>query len=193
MKQLSQEIINSVHWANKYFPEGRIVFCGSFGLALNGLLNREIKDVDLLTEKNYYMEYGMDGREGNSGEFWMPTDNKNRQVLVKCFKLKSPDNIVIDVLHRLNSKRKEENGFEVEYTEVDFYGEKILVETPQGAITAKKRYLQSDQLQYRDKHIADLEEIEINMRMKEITDIYIGEKNIGSIEDWQVYKDNMIE
>lgn len=187
MKQFSQEIINSVHWANKHFPSGRVVFCGSFGLALNGLLDREIKDIDLLTEKNYYMEWNMEGREGNSGQFWVPTANKNRQILVKCFKLQSPDKITIDILHRTGDKE-----FEVEYTEVDFYGEKIFVETPQGAITAKQRYLQSDQLQYKDKHIADLREIESNLVLKAVPiEVSISIEN--SIEDWQIYKDNMIE
>jgi hypothetical protein len=46
-------LIETVKWVHGVF-EGRVTFCGSFGLILNGLISRPIKDLDIITDDNYY-------------------------------------------------------------------------------------------------------------------------------------------
>lgn len=109
MKQTHDtKIILTVLWVNKIF-NGKVTFCGSFGLKLNGKIHREVHDVDCITDECYYgknpIEYfpaKIYNREnffynvykGESAEFFVDG------VLVKIFKLISPQGIHVDVMFR---------------------------------------------------------------------------------------------
>jgi hypothetical protein len=131
---------------------GEIIYCGSFGLKLHGLLEREVKDLDIITTKNYYsaefigrIENIKKGNESGSGEF------KCEGVKVMCFKT----NVMgkgIDVFY--TPKAPEFNLIEI------VPGVIIKVEKPFGAIKAKVSYLNSNQRINKEKHIADLNYIE---------------------------------
>lgn len=154
--------VETVKWVNELF-NGKVTFCGSFGLVLNGKLKRPLKDLDVITEENYYGQpgklpdpvhetfFGLHSTNdwGNSGQYWV---NGNK---VYCFKIEhAVHNVVVDVLY---------TGLPTDYDIVDFYGIKIRVEKPDAAIVAKIQYAQSPQLEYREKHESDLKAMGIDV------------------------------
>lgn len=168
----SDEIIETVHELNKRF-NSEIVFCGSLGLTINKLLNREVHDVDCLLLNEY------DGGLGNKSDdikLFLPINNggsfdfilDGNLVRVEKF---TRNNIHIDLFHH-------EKVNETKYLTVDFHGVNIKVELPLGAIKAKQEYCNLNQLTTRDKHIKDLEYI------KTIMDIKIPEYNNDNNLPW---------
>ena len=147
--KFSKDFIDAVHKVNEKY-KGNVVFCGSFGLVLNGLLDRPIKDIDVLTFENYFVS--PERELGNSGVF----DVGNIEVL--CFK-EHINNITIDTLYRNDSEN-------IKYSNIDFYNISIKVELPQSAILFKKQYIESnkDKSNFNtEKHLKDLEDIKINL------------------------------
>ncbi len=145
-KFISEKIISVVRLLESKHPD--IIFCGSFGLVLNGLLHREVKDLDIITQKNYYGtgdffgEYLVDIECGRSERFMV---GKNRVVSFKLL----IDGISIDVLYNLDENPT--------YNVKCFDGLYINVEEPESAIKAKKGYLQNDRSVYSAiKHLKDL-------------------------------------
>ena len=51
--QFDSSIVQAVHWINSKL-EGKVVFCGSFALKYNGLIDRVIKDIDCFSEECFY-------------------------------------------------------------------------------------------------------------------------------------------
>jgi len=159
-KYITPSIVKLIHGLNKVF-NGRIVFCGSFGLVYNNKLDREIGDIDAITFDNYYggdenvvrWQNGINGFTripGESGSFSMD----DRTVL--CFRLEHDNKSMLptDIMYVMGN-------YMPKYTEVDFHGTMIKIENPDGAIFAKKQYIDSPQLENRDKHKTDIEKIGI--------------------------------
>ncbi len=123
------------------------VFCGSFGLVLNGLLDRKVNDLDVITSENYWKWGGFfpdERRENHEGsqKFMVGKDT------VLSFKVHL-NGIKVDVLYNEGSKP--------EYTTADFGMMSIRVETPGSAIRAKKLYIVNDRSNESVvKHLKDL-------------------------------------
>jgi hypothetical protein len=147
--KFTQEFINVVHKINDDY-EGKVVFCGSFGLVLNGLLDREVHDIDVLTFENHYLtNNNKNDRElGGSGKFMVG----GKEVL--RFK-RNVNGYDIDVLYKDD---------ELKYSEQNFYNKIIKVEQPMQAVIAKKQYLESNANHVnKEKHLHDLEIIRNKM------------------------------
>lgn len=136
--QYKDPITETVLWLNKIFA-GRVTFCGSFGLAVNGLLNRSVHDIDCITEQNFFGKPPW-GYLGDSWEDYYTSSADTSAkfyvdgVLVKVFKLTSPSGIKVDVMYRPDIVCREM---------VKFCGERILVEDPESAIKVKKYYIEN--------------------------------------------------
>lgn len=145
MKYISNNIIETVKEIAAKYP--KTVFCGSFGLVLNGLLHREVIDLDVITEINYYGEGGFfdDNRihpKSNSHTF-MINDDKVECFNIELYKVK------VDVLFSHNTKP--------DYNVMKFDNVFIKVEKPISAIIAKLGYLKNDRsIKSFIKHLKDL-------------------------------------
>lgn len=164
----------TVLWLNTVF-KGKVTFCGSLGLKLNGKLTRKVHDIDCITDKDHYgidpqkwlpknIKDAFEVYQGNSAKF------KVNGVLVKCFKMTSPQGIHVDVMYRPDG---------VKSTNHELNGKIIKVEVPESAIAVKKYYLKNwstmdgcTGASY-EKHKTDL------IKLKEYTD----ENNIDSSSD----------
>lgn len=130
-KHITREVVNTVLWVNTLF-KGKVTFCGSFGLVLNGKLDRPIHDIDCITDVDYYGKSGYDEIfqygvcSSGSEKFYV------EGVLVKVFKIYSPSGMGIDVMFRADGVKSEKRFFE--------YAE-IKVERPESAIHIKENYL----------------------------------------------------
>lgn len=142
----SKELILAVNAINTELKD-KVVFCGSFALLLHGLLNRPVKDLDIIVSKlpkssNRY------GYADNSGNFDVEGINIKWAYMERY-------NIKIDVFERKDK---------VKYTEVVFNGIKIKIEDPAVAIAAKRNYSGK----YHDKHEGDLKYIDAQL-LKQFT------------------------
>lgn len=147
---MNSKIISVVKQIAEDYPD--TIFCDSFGLVLNGLLQRYVNDLDILTVEdhygvgNFYEEYHMYAlryENKNSHKFMVGKD----QVL--CFPLNFPNGIKVDVLYNENTKPK--------YREIDFHGTKIKIENPESAIDTKLKYIENDKnTESVLKHLKDL-------------------------------------
>lgn len=153
-KYISEKIIQVVKNIVIYYPD--VVFCGSFGLVLNGKLEREVKDIDVLVAKSYYNQGGFFDklRVSNScadSAIFMVGDE-----MVRSFKLKFDNDVKVDVLYNESEKVPD-------FKEIIFDGIKIRVENPEGAINAKLKYVRSDKFpDVAIKHIKDLIYMEVD-------------------------------
>jgi len=143
---ISEEIKSVVRLFESNYTD--IVYCGSFGLVMNGLLKRPVKDLDIITKENYYGtgkffgEYLIDISSGRSEKFMV---GKNRVV---SFRLKIND-VYVDVLYNLDEKPN--------YSIKCLDGMYINVEDPESAIRAKKGYIEHDRSVHSIiKHLKDL-------------------------------------
>lgn len=76
--------------------KGKVVFTGSVSLALRGVLDREVNDIDCFTEVRYYgSEDCLDINHESSHKFW---DSKGN--LIECVKGRSSNGIGIDYMYR---------------------------------------------------------------------------------------------
>lgn len=147
----SDDLIKIVHDLNTKF-KGEIIFCGSLGLAINNCLNREVHDIDCLLLNKYDNQLEKWFKFNNGGSFDFQLDGE----IVQVEKFKYND-IAIDLFYHDKVK-------ETKFTTVDFHGINIKVESPFGAIKAKREYAKLQQLTTKDKHVKDLEYIESLMK-----------------------------
>lgn len=145
--QFDSTIIDAVKWVHNTL-RGEVVFAGSFGLKLNGKLDRLVGDLDVFTFVNYYGTEFMDKvlcrlptEEVPSGFF------ANMGERVWCVKGRAPSGIKVEFMYKSTP---------LEYDEVEFYGALIKVEKAQHAINAKIEYLKSNRVGTAEKHKADL-------------------------------------
>lgn len=154
-RYFTQELVDAVKWVHNTF-DGKVIFCGSFGLVLNGKLKRFVHDIDAFSEVDYLSDTTLWGKIKNgtylgrigSGNFEM--DNEP----VSTIKFLVPNTIVtVDFFHRKTLP---------EYDIIEFDGLQIKVEKAQGAIDAKRQYVKSAQNGNRQKHIDDLNFMGVN-------------------------------
>jgi hypothetical protein len=157
---ISENIKETVKQIATEYPE--TVFCGSFGLVLNGLLDREVKDLDVITHK-YFLKWSgffdqFHTNIGKSSDHWLTDGIGN----VLCFKLLMNE-IKVDCMYVIEH--------DTSFNEIDFEGVIIRVEDPKSAINAKIGYVENDQSDVsRLKHFADLVEIN-SLKPKELADL----------------------
>ena len=147
----SENIVNTIIRLNEKYDK-RIIFCGSFGLVLNGLISREIHDIDCFTLDNHYGTQPLNDTEHNfgSGHFMV----SNKEIFRFSEKI---NNINIDIMYRDDPEN-------IKYSIVDFHGIQIKVELPASAIQAKKQYLESNKNHInKEKHLSDLNEIKASL------------------------------
>lgn len=123
--------------------EGRCIFCGSFALKFHGLLDRLVKDLDVITEDTFYGTQASQDilRSDSSGTFQL------NGVFVNC-NHGSANGIKVDYFYRHDQTK---------FNVVEFYGIDIKVEIPLHAIEAKEQYLASPTTQNKEKHRQDLD------------------------------------
>lgn len=144
-ENIPNKIVVAVKMIAVIYPD--VVFCGSLGLVLNGLIDRTINDLDILTPDNWYNDnkFFPDERinqQSTSHKFMVGKDE------VSCFSLRL-NNVKVDVLYNESKKP--------EYIVIDFDGIKINVETPESAIDVKKKYILADKSEISIiKHLKDL-------------------------------------
>ena len=157
---ISKDIANTVKMIAAVHSD--VVFCGSFGLVYNGLLQRQVKDLDIITEKDYFRKDAVEFffhdriKKNSTSEKFLVGD-----TLIKAFCLML-NNTKVDVFYT----GKKISNYEV----VDFDGVKIKVESPEKAIEAKKNYVLTDKYQINIlKHLKDL--ILLGVDRKELVNI----------------------
>ena len=154
-KFISAEIIETVKLIVKEHPD--VIFCGSLGLVLNNQIERNVKDVDILVNDDFYQKGGFFNdlrqmvNDHHSHKFMVGKDT------VTCFSLNFPTNIKVDVLYNETSPPVS--------TKMNFDGIEINVETPESAISVKTKYILNDKKpQSMLKHLSDLIEIGIDRK-----------------------------
>lgn len=144
---IQPNIIEAALWIHNFFKQHdeEITFCGSFGLVFNGYLKRDVSDIDILTNTNFYGNFQFFGElhqgVGNSGRFFVGGQE------VFSTKLLLPNRVIVDCLWKQAP---------IDFRIHKFNGIELQIENPIAAIEAKKQYLASPQLQLRGKHEADL-------------------------------------
>jgi len=157
MEHISNEMLIAIKEINKQYPD--TIFCGSLGLVLNNKLDREVKDIDLLTDDNYYSksDFFHDLRVANKSQSHKLMLSENE---VSCFKIEMPilnKVISIDALGNLS-------GTEFDIMELD--GVDIKVEKPEFAIKAKINYIKADKSNKSVlKHLKDLIYMEVDKNL----------------------------
>lgn len=130
-----------------------LLIAGSVGLVLQGAIQREVHDIDVVTLTDFYHYGGFynnrrSDKGSNSHKFM------NGQDQVRAFNVYF-DDLKVDVLYNTTNPPK--------WKEIEFRGKKIRVEDPQGAINAKIGYVENDTVpESRLKHLADLIEMGID-------------------------------
>lgn len=154
-KFLNEDLINTIKYI--YERDKTVVFCGSLGLVLNGMLFRPVKDIDILTEQDHYQDgtyliekEGEIRESSDSGIFYVD------DIKVKSFKLKIL-NSIIDVL--FSSKV-------TEYQIIRFEDMDLRVEKPEFAISFKERYNNRNGNLKKEKHDEDLKNMGVNRKNK---------------------------
>ena len=158
-KYISEELILVIKKIVSEYPE--VVFCGSLGLVLNDKLHREVKDIDILVNENYYKMGGFFGElrtseVSESHKFMVGKDT------VLSFKLVFPvfdKKIKVDVLYNATSEP-------IKYSLINLHDLGIKVEKPESAIGAKLGYIEHD-LSHDSilKHLKDLIYLEVDKNL----------------------------
>ena len=124
-----EEYIRTIHNINELM-NGECVFCGSFALNFFGLLNRKVKDIDVLSYN--------DPRSYKTPAAGEPPIEYNSfmvgEDLVACMRT-SVGNIGVDILYYNQCKSK------IKYIIADFYGKLIKIEQPGMSLAVKNKYL----------------------------------------------------
>lgn len=144
-----------------------ITICGSFGLKINGLLDREIHDLDLLTDHDWY---GWNPFRGT------PTENDSSHKFsvygkeIKCTKIRAMG-CDVDLLYNPSGTKckKVKLLVDISYGEtcellhnIDSREIIVRVEDPMVAIRFKQEYMKNDRMkESREKHKADLKKMGI--------------------------------
>ena len=150
MDNLNKNIPEDVFLAMKMLKSANsnIIFCGSIGLVVNGVLDRKVGDIDVITPENYWTGGGfmnnlrVSSVNEHSHQFMLGKDT------VLCFKL-SVNEVKVDVFYN--------NGAKPEFEEIEVMGETFKIETPESALKVKLDYVVNDGLQGSAiKHLKDL-------------------------------------
>lgn len=146
-ENISKDIIAAVKYVNEAFP--LCIFAGSFGLVLRGILNRKVKDLDVLTGKEHSRHVAAVVVDGYSSSDIFKIAGKE----VHCVPIKYKG-IKIDLFAKA--------GYQdvVTFDFIDFHGEKIRVESSKGAIEAKREYIKDPKRIDVLKHKKDLKYID---------------------------------
>lgn len=152
MKNISQEVVDAILEVNRQIPG--CVICGSFGLVLNGYLDRQVGDLDVLTPYNCEvaifegeLEKNRSNTEGHSQYF--VNDGKK----IKCVKTRY-GSVKIDLMYN------REIMDDAEFFEYNLKSELIKIEEPTGAVKAKLSYIKvMTGFSYFIKHLKDLLEM----------------------------------
>ena len=178
-KYISEELILVIKKIASEYPE--VVFCGSLGLVLNDKLHREVKDIDILVNENYYQNgnFFNEIRVGNlsdSHKFMVGKDE------VLSFKLKFPifdKKVSVDVLYNATSDP-------IKYSLINLHDLGIKVEKPESAINAKLKYIEHD-LSHDSilKHLKDLIYLEVdkNLIIKAIDNSHLMVSKVDKKDD----------
>lgn len=157
--RISSEFIDIIKYLAHKDPD--IIFCGSFGLSVNGLINRKIRDLDVITNKKYKQLFEL----YDIGNFRTKHESSHifnfddEEVIVETMDI---NGIRVDFF---NVNRN------VEYKKFRLQdGTIIKVETPEYAINVKKQYIKlNPNEEVFLKHFADL--VNCGISTNEIADI----------------------
>ena len=129
-----------------------IIICGSVGLKLNGLLERQSKDIDILTLRDDYRNeigyFDIIYRTHSvlsSHRFMIGKDE------IKCHKI-NLFNLNIDVLYSPST---------INYDLFEIDGLIFKVEKPERALQVKKLYIEHNSEEYKQKHINDIDNLDL--------------------------------
>lgn len=166
---LTPEKISAILKINEMFPDS--VFCGSLGLVLNGKLNRQVGDLDVITKGDWFnpspliLDNAIGGQVEFMKEYRIPPGSEENtshifmvgKDTVSCWKMKI-DDVSVDMMHNRDTKPL--------WEEIDFFnGQKIKIETSESAIKAKLGYVIHDKLQHSaTKHLKDLILMDVDRR-----------------------------
>lgn len=133
--------------------DGNCIFAGSFGLKIRGLITRDIKDLDVITEYAFSRHLAAKVSDHPLSDIF-----KVNGVEVNCVPFKSRYGIQVDLFSRGEEPEDQEI---IQYDYFLFHGMHIKVESAKGAIDAKVAYLKGNHVKDKKKHLADLEEMGI--------------------------------
>ena len=147
-------MIEAIEFISKNFPN--FVFGGSFGLYVNRLITRVPKDIDVITDVNYYGTFMHSDLKYDADKTHSEKNSVNG-VLVYYHSALYKD-IKIDFIY--NTVRKPI------FTEIMFKDLMIKVETPEAAIEAKLRYITIDKSDASViKNVTDLIEMKVDYKV----------------------------
>jgi hypothetical protein len=193
---MNDNIIKTIEWLEENLTE-KPIYGGSFGLFVNGLLDREIHDLDIITTTDYYVEITKHLFKGDLITFDFRQEGQSNKFvrndcLVKVFKVISPYGINIDFLFVSNNH---DVSVDIKYKTIKFGNLELNIEDPNEAIVAKYSYQSRPELleDHREKHRRDLENMnvtisqfeyqelkEIKRKYQEIVDLIERKTNIGN-------------
>ena len=177
-KYISEELILVIKKIASEYPE--VVFCGSLGLVLNDKLHREVKDIDILVNNNYWKngDFFNELRTSDISESHKFMVGKD---IVLSFKLEFPifdKKVKVDVLYNEKNKPK--------YNKFVLDNLGIKVEEPESAINAKLKYIEHD-LSHDSilKHLKDLIYLEVdkNLIIKAIDNSHLMVSKVDKKDD----------
>lgn len=139
-KYISQDIWDVLLDITAAYPS--IVICGSVGLVLNGVLKREVHDIDILSQDDLHFANSTKVFNADSERFTVKDEITNCSYIFL-------NKVKVDVLKN--------SGKPPKYAKMYFKGRFLKVENPKYAIRFKKKYiLANDNLESVLKHLADL-------------------------------------
>lgn len=134
--------LDNIFGVNKY------IICGSTGLCLHGLLNRNPHDLDIITFKDFYSS-GTDEFDNTLNRINAISDKFYiEDLLVKVFGLEI-DGFHVDVMYK---------NVPTEYKKMNIGNLQYFVENPKFAIEVKKKYVEG-LVTNKEKHYKDLQEL----------------------------------
>lgn len=181
---MNENILKTIEWLEENLTE-KPIYGGSFGLFANGLLDREIHDLDIITNVDYYNSNELfkdlivwDFRqEGESSKF------VRNDHLVKVFKIISPYGINIDFLHVTNDGQ---STIDIKYEKMKFGDLELNIEDPNEAIVAKYSYQSRPELfeEHKEKHRKDLGNMKVTISQLEYQELKEIKRNWLEIVDF---------
>ena len=192
---MNDNIIKTIEWLEENLTE-KPIYGGSFGLFVNGILDREIHDLDIITTNDYYSDASKHMFKGNLITFDFRQEGQSNKFvrndcLVKVFKVISPYGINIDFLFVSNH----DVPVDIKYKTIKFGNLELNIEDPNEAIVAKYSYQSRPELleDHKEKHRRDLENMnvtisqfeyqelkEIKRKYQEIVDLIQKKTNVGN-------------
>ena len=129
---ISKDIRKVIKQVIKFYPS--VIFCGSVGLVLNGLLKRTVNDIDILIEEKVFKKgIWFSGAHEETTECSNIFYVEDIEIINSSFIF--PNKVKLDILRNYNRMPR--------YDEIDFDGVELRVEKPKYAIRFKKKYIQN--------------------------------------------------